>query len=171
MAKQLNIPSCICPNVGCPRHGDCEACLTHHEGNGYCKRTSVFYTKDMDEISEDMLEGFFAGWKKTVDPATHLKILKASYKAIVAIDSKTGKAVGFINAVSDGILTAYIPLLEVIEAYKGKNIGRLLVRLMLRECKDLYMVDICHDEELTGFYAKFEPTGQCRSTVFRNYEE
>jgi len=30
--------------------------------------------------------------------------------------------------------------------------GNWLVRLMLKECKDLYMVDICHDENLIPYY-------------------
>lgn len=160
---------CICPNADCPRHNDCEACLAHHDGNGYCKRSSISYTKDMNRITENMLGGFFDGWPNPPSPATHLKILRSSYRAIVAIDIKTNKAVGFINAVSDGVLSAYIPLLEVNKAYQGKGIGKWLVSLMIKECKDLYMTDICHDEELTQYYTKFEPTGQTHSTLFRNY--
>ena len=121
-------------------------------------------------ITEDMLGGFFAGWPNPPSASTHIQILRNSYRAIVAIDKETGKAVGFVNAISDGILTAYIPLLEVVKPYQGKGIGKWLVRLMLKECKDLYMTDICHDEELTSYYANFSPTGQTSSTLFRNYE-
>jgi len=117
-----------------------------------------------------MLSDFFVGWPNPPNPAMHLKILQNSYRAIVAIDTATNKVVGFINAVSDGVLTAYIPLIEVLESYQGKRIGSWLIRLMLKECKDLYMIDICHDENLAPFYAKFEPTGQSYSTVFRNYD-
>lgn len=27
---------CICPNTGCPAHGDCEECTTFHRGKPYC---------------------------------------------------------------------------------------------------------------------------------------
>ncbi|MCL2202535.1 MAG: GNAT family N-acetyltransferase [Defluviitaleaceae bacterium] len=162
--------NCPCPNADCPRHRDCNACLAHHEGNGYCKRSSIIYTKEISGITEDMLSGFFVGWPNPPSPAVHLKILQNSYRAIVAIDTEINKVVGFINAVSDGVLTAYIPLLEVVESHQGKRIGSWLLRLMLKECKDLYMVDICHDEKLVPYYAKFEPTGQSHSTIFRNYD-
>jgi len=124
----------------------------------------------MSKITADMLNGFFAGWQNKPNPTTHIRIMQNSYRAIVAVDATTGMAVGFINSISDGILSAYIPLLEVLPEYRGKGIGRWLVRLMKQECKHLYMLDICHDEEIAPFYAKFEPTGQGRSTLFRNYE-
>ena len=133
------------------------------------EQADIIYTKAMDGITEDMLAGFFVGWPNPPNAAMHLKILRSGYCAFVAIDKTENKVVGFINAVSDGVLTAYIPLLEVLPAYKGCGIGSELVELMLNECKDLYMVDICHDEELTPYYARFEPTGQNCSTVFRNY--
>lgn len=133
------------------------------------RQASIIYTKDMANITEDMLSGFFVDWPNPPNAAMHLKILRSSYCAFVAIDKAENQVVGFINAISDGVLTAYIPLLEVLPAYKERGIGSELVKLMLNECKDLYMVDICHDEELAPYYAKFEPAGQCYSTVFRNY--
>lgn len=27
-------PNCPCKNVGCPNHGNCEACRANHHGNG-----------------------------------------------------------------------------------------------------------------------------------------
>ena len=162
--------NCPCPNTDCPRNRNCEACLAHHEGNGYCKRSSIIYTKEIGSITEDMLSGFFVGWPNPPSAATHLRILQNSYRAIVAIDAETNKVVGFINAISDGVLSAYIPLLEVLKSYQGKRIGSWLVRLMRKECKNLYMVDICHDEELASFYAKFEGARQSHSTLFRNYD-
>jgi len=130
---------------------------------------NIIYTKEMDSITESMLSNFFVGWPNPPSPAMHLKILRNSYRAILAVDTEINMVVGFINAISDGVLTAYIPLLEVTESHQGKQIGSWLVKLMLEECKDLYMVDICHDENLKPYYAKFEPTGQIYGTVFRNY--
>jgi len=57
--------------------------------------------------------------------------LQNSYRTVVAIDNDTHKVVGFINAVSDGVLTAYIPLLEVLEKYQGMGISGKLTKLML----------------------------------------
>lgn len=33
--KAAKVP-CICPNTGCPYHGDCEKCKKHHWGMPYC---------------------------------------------------------------------------------------------------------------------------------------
>ena len=126
------------------------------------------YTKDLSEIKADMLAGFFVDWPNPPDSATHLKILQNSYCAYVAIDTDKNKAVGFINAISDGVLTAYIPLLEVLPDYQGAGIGSQLVKHILDELKDLYMIDICHDEELASYYAKFG-ANKSHSSLFRNY--
>jgi len=130
---------------------------------------NIKYTKDLSEITEDMLSGFFVDWPNPPSKATHLKLLKNSYCSFVAIDTDSNKVVGFINSISDGILTAYIPLLEVLPEYQGTGIGGELVKRLLDELKDLYMVDICHDEELTPYYAKFGAYPGY-SSIFRNYD-
>ena len=129
---------------------------------------NIMYTKDLSEITEDMLTGFFVDWPTPPDCATHLKILQNSYCAFVAIDTDNNKVVGFINAISDGVLAAYIPLLEVLPDYQGSGIGSQLVKYVLDELKDLYMIDICHDEELAPYYAKFG-AHKSQSSLFRNY--
>ena len=130
---------------------------------------NIQYTKDITNISDDMLDGgFFVDWPNPPDNATHLKILKGSYCSFIAVDNDSNKIIGFINAISDGILTAYIPLLEVLPEYQGNGIGNELVRLTLEELKNLYMIDICHDEELAPYYAKFGAYPSY-SSLFRNY--
>ena len=79
---------------------------------------------------------------------------KSDY-VVLAVDDETGKVVGFIKAISDGILSAYIPLLEVLRPYRGRGIGTELMRRMLDELKGLYMVDLCCDPEMQGFYQRF----------------
>jgi GNAT superfamily N-acetyltransferase len=100
---------------------------------------------------------------------THLKILKDSYCSYIAIDQTNNMVVGFVNSISDGILTAYIPLLEVLPEYQGKGIGTELMKLILAELKNFYMIDICHDKELTPYYSRFDAQTSY-SSVFRNYD-
>jgi len=76
----------------------------------------------------------------------------------------------FVVCISDGILTAYIPLLEVLPEYQGKGIGTKLVKLILEETSELYMIDISHDEDKTSFYARFGLHKGVMS-FFRNYEK
>jgi ribosomal protein S18 acetylase RimI-like enzyme len=80
--------------------------------------------------------------------------LKQSHEVVLAVDEATDNVVGFINAISDGILSAYIPLLEVLPEYKGRGIGSELVRRMLKKLDGLYMIDLLCDKELEPFYQK-----------------
>lgn len=84
------------------------------------------------------------------------------------MDPSTNQVVGFITAISDGILSAYIPLLEVLPAYKNKGIGKELVQRMFDELREVYMIDLCCDEDLIPYYEKF---GMMPATgmIKRNY--
>ncbi len=104
---------------------------------------------------EHLEGGFFVGWPHHPDPATHLNLLQRSQHIWVAVDETSAQVVGFITAVGDGILSAYIPLLEVLEAYQGCGIGHELVSRMLATLGDLYMVDLTCDAHLVPFYESF----------------
>ncbi len=53
----------------------------------------------------------------------------------------------FINAISDRVLSAFVPLLEVLPEYQRRGIGSTLVETMLAQLGDLYMVDLVADAE------------------------
>ena len=56
------------------------------------------------------------------------------------------------TAISDGVISAYIPLLEVLPDFQGRGIGKELTGRLLEELDGLYMVDLSCDEELVPFY-------------------
>lgn len=68
-----------------------------------------------------MLSGFFVGWPDPPSPERHLQILKNSRFVVIAVDDQASRVVGFVNAVSDGILSAYIPLLEVLPDHPAER--------------------------------------------------
>ena len=110
----------------------------------------ITYTNNLDTIKSKALEGFFVGWPNPPDPPRHLEILQSSFKVWLALDGE--KCVGFINAISDGILYAYIPLLEVLPSYQGLGIGSDLVRRMVNSLEGIYAIDIVCDDQVAGFY-------------------
>ncbi len=114
----------------------------------------IKYTSSTEDINPENLNGFFVGWPNPPSTQTFLKILKQSHEVVLAVDDATDNVVGFINAISDGILSAYIPLLEVLPEYKGRGIGSELVTRMLRKLDGLYMIDLVCDQELQAFYTK-----------------
>ena len=129
----------------------------------------IRYTDSLDGIEAGQLAGgFFVGWPNPPSAETHLRALRGSAYVWMAIDEATGAVVGFINAVSDGVLTAYIPLLEVLPEYQGRGIGAELARRMLATLSDLYMVDLLCDAELQPYY---ERLGMRRATgmLLRNH--
>lgn len=130
----------------------------------------MIYKLSVKGVTPDMLEGFFVGWPNPPSPATHLKLLENSYKVVLAIDEDTNHVIGFISAISDGVLSAYIPLLEVLPEYQNKGIGKELVDRMLTELNNIYMIDLLCDEGIQAFYEKsnmMKTTGM----FLRNYNK
>ncbi|MGE7022633.1 GNAT family N-acetyltransferase [Solibacillus cecembensis] len=129
----------------------------------------MVYKNNIDGISSTMLNGFFVDWPNPPNLQTHLKLLKNSSKVIIALDENTNQVVGFITAISDGVVSAYIPFLEVLPAYKNKGIGKELVKRMLQQLDDIYMIDLCCDDDLIPYYENF---GMIKSNgmLVRNYE-
>ena len=129
----------------------------------------IRYTDSLDSISADQLAGgFFVGWPNPPSAETHLRVLGGSAHVWLAVDEASGQVVGFVNAVSDGVLSAYIPLLEVLPAYQQRGVGAELVRRMLETLSGIYMVDLLCDVELQPYY---ERLGMRRATgmLVRNY--
>ena len=52
---------------------------------------------------------------------------------------------------SDGMLSAYIPLLEVIPSRRGQGIGSELIRQLLVDVGQLYTIDVMCDEDVVSF--------------------
>ena len=122
-----------------------------------------------------MLLGFFEGWRRSVSPEEHLELLRRSDHVVLALDggpdaqaldtdpapdhhaapdAAVDRVVGFITAISDGVLAAYIPLLEVLPDYRGRGIGTELARRLLHRLNGLYMVDVMCDCNVQPFYER-----------------
>jgi ribosomal protein S18 acetylase RimI-like enzyme len=111
------------------------------------------YTTDLTGIEARHLQGFFEGWASPPDPERHLAALRAAYRVVLELDGD--RVVGFVDALGDGVLSAFIPLLEVLPEYRGRGIGSELMRRVLAELEDIRAVDLCCDAELEGYYRRF----------------
>lgn len=112
----------------------------------------IEYRTNVDGIDTVSLAGFFVGWPSPPSAERHLELLRRSAHVVVAFDGE--RVVGFVSAISDGVLSAYIPLLEVLPEYQGSGVGSELVRRVLASLGDLYMVDLACDDELVPFYER-----------------
>ena len=129
----------------------------------------IEYVDSLETITADKLDGFFVGWPNPPSVETHHKILEESYYVVLAVDTKIDRVIGFVNAISDGLFCAYLPLLEVLPDYKGRGIGHELMKRMLTHFEDMYMVDLLCDPDLQPFYGKLgmKPVS---AMMVRNFE-
>ncbi|GGU23565.1 GNAT family N-acetyltransferase [Lentzea flava] len=116
----------------------------------------ISYSTDVSALAEDDLGGFFVGWPAPPSRAQHLAVLRGSYRVVIARSDST--VVGFVNMISDGVLTAFIPWLEVLPEFQGQGVGTELVRRILAEAEQMYSVDLICDEELKPFYERLGMT-------------
>ncbi|MBI1259813.1 MAG: GNAT family N-acetyltransferase [Chloroflexi bacterium] len=126
------------------------------------------YSTSLDGISADHLSGgFFVGWPNPPSPETHLRVLQGSAHVVLALDDRA--VVGYVTAITDGVLAAYIPHLEVLPAYKGQGIGTELMRRMFDQLAHIYMIDLICDADVQPFYDRL---GMTRYTgmIKRNYD-
>lgn len=128
----------------------------------------IEYVESLDGVEPQHLDGFFVGWPHPPSPERHLEVLKGSALVVLARDGE--RVVGFVTAISDGVLSAYIPLLEVLPEYHGRGIGSELMRRVLARLRDLYMVDLCCDAGLEPFYTRLGLQTWDRGMGLRNRE-
>lgn len=130
----------------------------------------ILYQTNLKNITSIKLADFFVRWPKPPSPETHLKILENSSHIVLAIDENINQVIGFINAVSDKTLSAYLPLLEVLPKYQKQGIGSELVKRILDQLIDLYMIDLACDDNLVPFYNKLGMK-KFRAMGIRNYDK
>src|SRR4051794_25828103 len=105
----------------------------------------ISFVDTPDAIVPEQLQGFFVGWPNPPSPETHLRLLAGSDAVVLAVEGGSGRVVGFVTAITDGVLSAYIPHLEVLPAYQRRGIGRELVRQMIQKLSGLYGIDLLCD--------------------------
>jgi GNAT superfamily N-acetyltransferase len=116
---------------------------------------AIRYLDDVSSLQPEQLAGgFWGGWPDPPSPETHLAVLLGSEPVVVAVDEASDGVVGFVTAVGDGVLTAFIPLLEVLPAYRGQGIASELVRRVLARLGDRYSIDLVCDPALVPFYER-----------------
>lgn len=128
----------------------------------------IAYVESAEDVRAEELHGFFVGWTAVPSAEQHLAILRGSDHVVLARDGE--RVVGFVTAISDGVVSAFIPLLEVVPEYQGQGVGTELMRRMLAKLERLYMVDLCCDAALEPFYTRLGMRTWDRGMGFRRPE-
>jgi len=85
---------------------------------------------------DEIVELYKAGgwWKESYDPSSINQLIAGSFAFAVVVDSTIEKAVGMGRVLSDGVSDAYIQDLIVLPKYRGRGIGKKLVKLLITHC-------------------------------------
>ncbi len=119
----------------------------------------VVYRDEVSTLTADRLGGgFFEGWPNPPTPERHLAHLRGCEAVELAVDEASGNVVGYVSALGDGVSVAFIPLLEVLPAWRGQGIGTELMRRMLARLGDRLAVDLVCDEDVVPFYQRLGGT-------------
>lgn len=114
---------------------------------------NITYQSTKDFYSDELRDLFLSvEWSSGHYPEKLVIAMKNSGSVFTAWDG--GKLIGLINALDDGIMTAYVHYLLINPAYQGNGIGKKLVRLLSKEYNDyLRIVLVAYDKEI-AFYQK-----------------
>jgi ribosomal protein S18 acetylase RimI-like enzyme len=103
-------------------------------------------------IDAKELDHFFQNWKSPPSLKIKRKLLKGS--DLIITSREKGELVGFLTAISDGAMHAFISLVEVLESHQGKGIGKHLVELVVSHYKGYYDIVLITDPDKRAFYNK-----------------
>jgi GNAT superfamily N-acetyltransferase len=87
---------------------------------------------DGDEIADLYRAGGW--WKEEYDPNELSRLILGSFLFVVAVDLKTGHAVGMGRVIADGVSDGYIQDLVVLPEYRKTGIGARIVSILVKRC-------------------------------------
>jgi ribosomal protein S18 acetylase RimI-like enzyme len=106
---------------------------------------------DIIEIAE--LDSFFQNWKSPPSMRIKQQLLDGS-NLIITAREQNRQLVGFLTAITDNAMHAFITLVEVLENYQKQGIGKNLVKLAISHFKGNYDIVLITDPDKGTFYKK-----------------
>jgi len=87
---------------------------------------------------EEIADLYRAGgwWKEEYNPAELPRLIRGSFIFAVAVDGKSGRAVGMGRVLSDGVSDGYIQDLVVLPQFRKLGIGAQLVAALVEKCRE-----------------------------------
>jgi len=106
-----------------------------------------------DKIIPGELDHFFQDWKSR--PTSNIKDRLLNGSDLIITARENGTLVGFLTAISDGAMHAFISLAEVLKTHQGQGIGSQLMKLAISHFKGYYDIILITDPDKGPFYKKF----------------
>ncbi|MGW5052393.1 GNAT family N-acetyltransferase [Actinokineospora sp. NPDC004072] len=81
--------------------------------------------------------------------------LRGAWRVVGVYETATGAQVGFARAMSDGVGSAYLADVFVLERARGQGLGKALVHRMIEEGPGAQFRWMLHTNDAHGLYAGF----------------
>jgi|WetSurMetagenome_2_1015567.scaffolds.fasta_scaffold02756_13 aralkylamine N-acetyltransferase len=125
---------------------------------------------DEGEIAELYRAGGW--WKEEYDQKEIPGLIRGSFLFAIAVDRKTGHAIGMGRVISDGISDGYIQDLVVLPEYRKTGIGTQLVSLLVKKCieQGISWIGLIAEPDTEKFYLPlgFHPMKGYVPLIFRS---
>ena len=127
---------------------------------------------DGDEIADLYRAGGW--WKEEYDPKELPQLILGSFLFVVAVDLKTGCAIGMGRVISDGVSDGYIQDLVVLPEYRKTGIGARIVSILVKRCieRGISWIGLIAEPGSEKFYLAlgFHPMEGHTPLIFRSDE-
>ena len=96
-------------------------------------------------------------WKEEYDQRELPRLIRGSFLFAVAVDTKTGHAVGMGRVISDGVSDGYIQDLVVLPEYRKTGIGSQIVATLVKKCfeQGISWIGLIAEPDTEKFYLPF----------------
>ncbi|WP_370945663.1 GNAT family N-acetyltransferase [Amycolatopsis sp. cg5] len=117
---------------------------------------NIEITDDRTRVDFDVVwkfmstEAYWGQWRTREQIETQVR---AAWRVVAAFSGD--RMVGFARAFSDGLSTAYLADVFVVEEARGQGISKELVRTMIDDGPGARMRWMLHTKDAHGLYAKF----------------
>jgi GNAT superfamily N-acetyltransferase len=110
-----------------------------------------------DEVEIANLYRAGGWWKEESDPEELPRLIQGSFLFAVAVNIKTGRAVGMGRVISDGVSDGYIQDLVVLPEYRKTGIGTQIVSTLVKKCIELGIswIGLIAEPDTEKFYLPF----------------
>jgi GNAT superfamily N-acetyltransferase len=112
---------------------------------------------DWDEAEIANLYRAGGWWKEEYDQKELPRLIRGSFLFAVAVDRKTGHAVGMGRVISDGVSDGYIQDLVVLPEYRKTGIGAQIVATLVKKCLEqgISWIGLIAEPDTEKFYLPF----------------
>jgi GNAT superfamily N-acetyltransferase len=112
---------------------------------------------DWDEVEIANLYRAGGWWKEEYDQKELPRLIRGSFLFAVAVDRKTGHAVGMGRVISDGVSDGYIQDLVVLPEYRKTGIGAQIVATLVKKCLEqgISWIGLIAEPDTEKFYLPF----------------